>query len=1318
MKILVSKTMLMTLVASALATFVSSVRAAGYTTVEWKGAVTSGIYTNDANWTGDVAPKDGVLGYFNNVTDNPDITLDFTQGVSENSSTWMRVPNNPTATRTITMDASNGGWWEKPAYDYSANASDINYVGPIFGDGNNTPKSIMFAMMRSGTTDFSKTLFRMTNAVVRFGGNKTLMNLEFEGGPIDFWNPAGEVEPLESMRPSILSGYGSFGPNRIVLKDDSSVRTGLWTADANGGASTIIIEGGDHFFSSWKLLDENASANRLDVSILGGKVEIGDALMTCAGAKAAKGGQSVGLVVSNAVLTVGGSISPACGDVNHRSEILIGGSSVVRAKGLNGKTATSGNSPTGSSSAIEVAGTAKLVVSETPYIGRHPNGVQTVRIAEAGRFECEDGAEALQVGYNANFTSGVTTGILELVDHASCKATECIVGGAAASTQVAYGRVVLSDEAAFVVPTTADINVGNKQKSSGKGYFEVLDEAVVTGRYFVVGYVGEGTLALRGGTAAVSKIYGGANGTLIADGGTFDVQATGKTMYDFGAAKLGAKGLVYASDKTTNMSQSFVDLDEETDGLFAKTGTGALTVNANSAHAKTEVRGGSLVLGSDITAFGRNLILSEGTTVDASADGLTVDTLTAASGATLKVTAGKPICVTAVDGLLLGDGVKISLANATTEGTFTLFETETPVTAADLEKIKVVNSDYGYIYTLSAEGKNVKLVTEYHEPQEVSWNGSVSGGWMTADNWNGGKLPYANDTAVFPAAAETKDVVADGDVRVAALSFPDVATYTLGGTGSVKGDVEVAGGKVSLVAPSVLAGEGELRLKKGTLVGAVEDLSLVRNVVVDANNMPVAMNAEEDMTVSGSLDVRQGQFVKLGCGRLTLNLPAGTHTSCKDQATPNIGNIATTAPDYNEVTGEFGSTGGLSNFTVANGELKLVGEGAEKTIVNNPKVTAIGCRWGGKLVSPQLTLSALTYNGSSSGSRTALGPYCTNAVACPPALVLENGARLNASDLVVAYKTASNGRFYLAVTNSGIRTTGSLQLPSDDGKENDGRWLNVTVDGAESFLEYVGGRDGVEANGIVIGPVNMRLTNGAQIRADVGGLPIVFNNHVRYGASVFVTGGSKVSTPSLLGKNVFQFHSGVTNTFDGGTLELTASGTSLFANPEENVMVVGSNGATVSVGEGLTHRLAFPVVGAGALVKSGAGTLVLGKTLDWQSDAVTNECEATVLRTTGAVEIAEGALDFAGESVSLVLKPSQGEIRNATLAGVRVDLAGLTPEIGQRIPIVRLGSGVTANLGTWRLATRSPDYSACFVREGDIVVAEIVTKPGLMMIVW
>lgn len=1317
MKIQKSKTILMALFASASAFLVQT--ALAYTTIEWKGAVTSGVYTDDANWTGDAAPTDGVLGYFNNVTGNPDITLDFSQGISENSSTWMRVPTGTTATRTITMDASNGGWWEKPAYDYSANAADIKYVGPIFGDSASTPASTMFAMMRSATTDFTKTLFKMTNAVIRFGGNKALMQLEFAGGPIDFWNPSGEAEPEVSARPSILSGGGSQGPHRITFKDGSAVSMGAWTARAEGGDSSIVFEGGTHSIAGWTVLDGASVANRLDVSVLGGAIAVDGALSICAGDKS-HGGQRAGFVVSNAVLTVASSLNLACGVTDESVALTIGGASAVSVgTGMNVSVPAAGNNPSGCESSIEVAGTSVFTLNgPNPILGRHAGGTQVFRVREQGRFVCgSSDTTSLLVGYNDRY-SNATTGILELVDHAYCGMRGCTVGYTSASVYPSYGHVSLSDWATFVVPTTVDINVGSAEKSSGEGLFELFDDAVVTGRYFVVGSVGKGTLALKGGVAAVSKIYGKANGTLIADGGTFDVQASGKTLYDFGAAKLGAKGLVYASgNKATNISQAFGDLDGETDGLFAKTGTGALTVNANSTHAKTEIRGGSIVFGSGVTSFGRNLILSEGTTVDASADGLTVDTLTAASDATLKVTAGKPIRVTAADGLSLEEGVKISLANATTEGTFTLFETETPVTVADLEKIKVVNADYGYIYTLAADGKNVKLVTEYHEPQEVSWNGGVSGGWMTADNWNGSKLPYANDTAVFPAAAETKDVVVDGDVRVAALSFPDVATYTLGGTGSVKGDVEVAGGKVSIVAPSVLAGEGDLRLKKGTFVGAADGLSFVRDVTVDANRNPIGLKADSDMTITGSLSVASGMIVKLGDATVTMNLPEGTHTVAPvDGSTvPASGNVVTSVFDYDRASGEFLSRNGLTAFNIVEGGLELVGAGASRTTVNNSRVTAIGIR-GGETSSPSLSLSALTYNGGLEGARTVVGTYYTNAVAKPPALALSDGAVLNASEFVVAYAASSAGRFYVSVTNSVLSASTSLQLPYEGTSNDDNRRAVVTVDGAGAMIEYAATRTGDGVNGVVLGPVDLRLTDGAKLLAR-GTCPVRYSDHVRHGASVLVASGATFSAPALWGANVFQYHSGVTNTFDGGTLELTASATSLFANPEENVMVVGPNGATVSVGEGLTHRIAFPVIGAGALVKTGTGTLVLGKTLDWQSDAVTNECEATVLRTTGAVEVAEGALDFAGESVSLVLKPSQGEIRNATLAGVRVDLAGLAPEIGQRIPVARLGAGVTANFGTWRLATRSPDYSARFVREGDVVVAEITEKPGLCVIV-
>jgi len=209
---------------------------------------------------------------------------------------------------------------------------------------------------------------------------------------------------------------------------------------------------------------------------------------------------------------------------------------------------------------------------------------------------------------------------------------------------------------------------------------------------------------------------------------------------------------------------------------------------------------------------------------------------------------------------------------------------------------------------------------------------------------------------------------------------------------------------------------------------------------------------------------------------------------------------------------------------------------------------------------------------------------------------------------------------------------------------------------------------------------------------------------------------------------------------DGGTLELTADGVTVSANPDRNYFRLDAGGGTFSVGEGLVHRIAMPVKGSGALTKTGAGVLRLAKVVDRQADDDASETSDAAAQWTGGTCVAEGVLDIGGEAVDLGAFTGGGTVSNGTVtcsleladagaalptfsdvsfARVNVVFSGASePAVGTSLALARLsGSAAAAGLSNWHAPRGLRAASVAFSLRDGVVYADIVDKRGLLLIV-
>ena len=666
---------------------------------------------------------------------------------------------------------------------------------------------------------------------------------------------------------------------------------------------------------------------------------------------------------------------------------------------------------------------------------------------------------------------------------------------------------------------------------------------------------------------------------------------------------------------------------------------------------------------------------------------------------------------------------------------------------------------------------------------------------IAGDYTFGGTGPYAPDVI---------EVAADGSAEFsAAVSPKNTALYTVGEGAALKfaasltsengsmNAVKDGSGLLDLAVASPLwAGDwtlngGMTRLAASGALGALVDAAVgvtIGPATLSFTNAPSAytrsftfnpgaqkaavFDTGADAVLTGAFNSLSGGLVKRGAAKLTLKGGTGTFELETDQMGGAVNADPSTTVTI-PANGDSPTKDGLGGLTVLEGVMRLDGNGSASTIFKQTHHLMIGAIYNAA-ANPEVEVANCRFNQGGGGYHLDVGggtPVVTGATA--PTLRAVEGGYVSANGIKVGNRGHVSGsaldvRPTMCATNGILEATYAFLLgTSGDShvkavlRAGEGGVMRVTRNSAVDMANNT-------LSGILWqGDVDAEIADGGWFglsSAGNWGFCLYAN---ATGEMRFVRGG-KMRTPRIT-----SYGTSVNNearfVFDGGVLELIASGESVVSGAAKRSFRLDGAGVEVVVGSGLRHVVEMPVNGEGGLVKSGDGEFVLGVgktivtaatndsglvTANWtggtQVKGGTLTIEAGAAREDLAVEVDEGAtLSLAGSqalgaisgggtvagvvpeggnapSLSCTISVPWGEespeyptFENIALDAVKVDFnapAGETYKTGDRIAVARLGEGATTNLKAWKAANAGGLVTAEFSLDGDVVYARMSVR--------
>ncbi len=458
---------------------------------------------------------------------------------------------------------------------------------------------------------------------------------------------------------------------------------------------------------------------------------------------------------------------------------------------------------------------------------------------------------------------------------------------------------------------------------------------------------------------------------------------------------------------------------------------------------------------------------------------------------------------------------------------------------------------------------------------------------------------------VDPNATATLDVTLGGAGTLAKL---DTGTLVLNGTNTYTGGTALNGGTLVVGNNSAL-GSAALTAADGTTLDSNAAVTLGNAAVLNGS---LAIGGSNALTLNGSLS-GNGSLLKKGAATLTLkgaNTYSGGTTLNGGTTTGNTNSLQGAIANNAALTFEQGTDGTYTGNLTGAGVLNKTGSGAllltgDNTFTGNTNVNA-----GSLLVNGSLNSAAVQVaSGATLGGSGSLG----GAVTMADGSTLKAGAAtpLSVGSLALSSGTALD--FTLGApgaSTTAVNVAGNLTL---DGT------LNVTDAGGFGLGVYQLFRYGgaLTDNGLTLGSLPVGLGNlslqtslANQLNLLVQTTPgqIQFWNGGTTNPDGTITGGSgtwgpgtnwtdPTGTQGQVSNNQFAVFGG-----QGGTVTVVGNqgftglqfldpGYTLTAGAGGTLSPTGT--AVVRVNSGVTTEVAAPIVGAGAINKFDAGTLLL-----------------------------------------------------------------------------------------------------------------------------
>lgn len=930
-----------------------------------------------------------------------------------------------------------------------------------------------------------------------------------------------------------------------------------------------------------------------------------------------------------------------------------------------------------------------------------------------------------------------------------------------------------------------------------------LNVADATGSRGCVELLG-GTLKVRKLLGWTGASWRGGNGytRLYADGGTLapqhDIAANNYTFNEFvtgfDEAKLGSKGLTL--DGTTyavSCNQSFSDVAAGVTGRVIKVGNMPFTVYANSSHGETVLCGGTMKFdNAAVTQFGRIVTVTNNATVSlvGAPASLIAERITLGDTTTkgmLEIDLGDMITLTGNNALVAPNGYIRVLGNISSIGEWEIFTLDNGATVSDAElaKIRIRGGDSAfYSYTLSQANGKIKLVSAQRTFNAVSWTGAESSSWNSDGNWTSA-VPDEDSEATFPPAALNRQIVLASGSKAAKLHVN--GTYGFSGGNLATEYIDVSnGGQLTLSSTLTepdrdvvveKTGSGELVLGTsspsltkdwsfggGRTIVAVADAlggendgavvavgpatlsfnctgSITRNLELNAGDARAALlNSTGDMTVSGTVNAVDGGLAKTGAGKLTLDLPEGTHVLARghmgSQSTP-VNELV--LPENGDAPSAQSANPALAGLTAIDGHLRILGKGKDVTRIETRQYVMVGagCVADGN---PVLEVSGCYWQANDAGYHTHVGgPLTSGSKGLRPTLLLNEGTVLNGDCLYIGCNPTWCGDVgyapTLAMTNAqaysswevnfgaGANATATARLGGGSLVESGGGGFNID-NGKKDIV--------VDEGSIFRSPVS-KSANGIRIKGGAYGRLELLNGGTLEAARIGSQWGNAQNEDFIIGSDGGRF------VFTGG------SNTSILYYAEHQWIETKGAGTTFDIAEGGIHDLFIKVTGEGSVTKTGAGTLVfrekssgeVGYSINPSSDKATVAFTGPLVVAQGEVRFESadtingtvkiggtGIADFSGATLNEIgidvdAVRDGGEVptlKNLTSPTAKVYFNGsrITYNKNDRLPVAKLGTGVT--VAAFKAKDVGGELTARFDIEDGTVYAKILCNSGTMLI--
>ena len=836
-----------------------------------------------------------------------------------------------------------------------------------------------------------------------------------------------------------------------------------------------------------------------------------------------------------------------------------------------------------------------------------------------------------------------------------------------------------------------------------------------------------GRLVLNGGVLESCATFGGicaacregsGYAAFEADGGTLRAPCDSTRLFHhFDEAKVGRKGLVIDNaGHVVTVAQMIVD---KTDAA----GAGCVTLAGEGTTRLTGDLGGLGIL-----------VANEGT-VDLSAlGGNELGSLVATNTAALKLDPAKTIVLS---GVLELAHIELKLSSVAEKGVYDLFTYGTSVSAETRTALEDA---------IVTEGVSEGLAAEFAE-EEVDGafvlRMTVRDAVNTVISVSSGSEVHAADISCLPMDSVTASVANGADLTISGKVGK--GRFIKDGEGSlVLSNPDncflpgflLLNGRITVSDPATLGG-GKVALKNGVLriAGPVADAdygygftfaqeSTTDHVIIDAA-VDVRMGIPKSVNHTGGL-------TKRGAGRLTFTVEDvessvggdGTHdhstgfwSERQSLVYPQI---------FDEATGLM-TNGTFGAFNVNEGELRVVGKGEDAKVTTTGDLCIALPSTGGS-AQPGLVLDGVTWQNASKPVFVASCiDYSTPVVADfadEPYLILTNGAKLVAGSMYVNRLNNDTKAFAkFAVNDSSIELTSTLYAN------------RAQTDRAQAQWKFRNSR--LQASISLFRDFTMDFDNSVWAK-DANDTPASLSREVTTVASAICTlsfrNGSKMCCKTITMSDREPPHP-LTIKFEDSEWIPAVDADYVFdwADRSSWISVVATGrGLKLPVPASRTWTVNQPVTGDGALVNSGAGTLVLGEGVV-QYDGATR-CESGIVDLGGTVQAVRmaGAGRFlngtvaAGGGIVIEVDDEYRTLAAPVLSGIsfagsfRVDL-GRTAENPLAEPFrpitVCTYEGADPNVSGWRLkGTGISNVRGVFAAK-DGVVTVTPERVGIVMIV-